>query len=116
MKGMLYVSGSSACDIYDLHSGCGKLLPIYYLRTASYVQPSQHPRFERGQRGKPFLADPVIPGFDFNISHEGDYVLLAVAHGAEGRTDIGVNVMDRTNSGDLAEAIDFQVSCFVSNE
>lgn len=52
-----------------------------------------------------------MPGLDFNTSHEGDYVLLAVVQGEAGKTDVGVDVMDLpTDADELADSIGFQVS------
>ena len=45
--------------------------------------------FEFGARGKPYLAsDPCKSSLKFNISHSGDYVVVALAYGRE----LGVDV------------------------
>uniref|UniRef100_A0A3Q2NUJ7 L-aminoadipate-semialdehyde dehydrogenase-phosphopantetheinyl transferase n=1 Tax=Fundulus heteroclitus TaxID=8078 RepID=A0A3Q2NUJ7_FUNHE len=53
-------------------------------------------RLERSPRGKPCLADTVNPHtFCFNISHQGDYAVLAAQQGAQ----VGVDVMKTTMPG-----------------
>lgn len=70
------------------------------------MPPPSHPEYKAGARGKPFLSSPQI-ALDFNTSHEGAYVLLAVIHG-EG--DVGVDVMDLPSDPDeLEDSISYQV-------
>jgi phosphopantetheinyl transferase len=65
--------------------------------------------FRHRARGKPYLCEPEVPGLDFNTTHEGTYVLLAVAHGTPGATDVGVDVMDLPAEPDeLASSVGFQ--------
>ncbi|XP_067889846.1 L-aminoadipate-semialdehyde dehydrogenase-phosphopantetheinyl transferase isoform X2 [Heterodontus francisci] len=61
-------------------------------------------QLQRTTKGKPFLANPVlnvIPNFNFNISHQGDYTVLA----AEPILQVGVDVMktDFPGSSSVAE-------------
>ncbi|XP_051882641.1 L-aminoadipate-semialdehyde dehydrogenase-phosphopantetheinyl transferase [Pristis pectinata] len=52
-------------------------------------------QLKRTTKGKPFLAHPVldmIPNFNFNISHQGDYTVLA----AEPVLQVGIDIM-KTN-------------------
>ena len=54
----------------------------------------------RTDKGKPYLQnaldrDSKVPGFDFNISHQGDYVLLA----AESSYHVGVDLMNIDRPG-----------------
>ncbi|XP_024865077.1 L-aminoadipate-semialdehyde dehydrogenase-phosphopantetheinyl transferase isoform X2 [Kryptolebias marmoratus] len=56
-------------------------------------------RLERSPRGKPFLAAPVKvssdSGWSFNLSHQGDYAVLAAEQGLQ----VGVDVMKTTMPG-----------------
>ncbi|XP_063807636.1 L-aminoadipate-semialdehyde dehydrogenase-phosphopantetheinyl transferase isoform X2 [Pseudophryne corroboree] len=59
---------------------------------------------ERTAKGKPFLANdiaPQYPNFNFNVSHQGDYAVLA----AEPEHQVGVDVMktDLPGSGSTEE-------------
>lgn len=92
----------------DPGSLAGRLLPTWYLREEGLVSPPAHPRYAHRARGKPYLADPPVPGLDFNTSHEGEYVLLAAVRGPG--ADVGVDVMDLPEDPEqLAASIDFQV-------
>lgn len=47
---------------------------------------------KRTEKGKPYLAnisEPFVKNFNFNISHQGDYTVLA----AEPKTKVGVDIM-----------------------
>ncbi len=49
-------------------------------------------KLERTERGKPFLANTVespFPNFNFNVSHQGQYAVLA----AEPEYQVGIDVM-----------------------
>lgn len=49
-------------------------------------------QLKRTIKGKPFLVNPVlniIPNLNFNISHQGDYTVLA----AEPILQVGVDIM-----------------------
>ncbi|GMK55740.1 hypothetical protein CspeluHIS016_0207960 [Cutaneotrichosporon spelunceum] len=88
-----------------IRSIAGRLLPTWYLRRTGLVLPPTHPRFAAGARGKPFLAEPEGLNFDFNTSHEGSYVLLAVGR------EVGVDVMDLPADPDELEAsISYQLT------
>lgn len=58
-------------------------------------------RLERSPRGKPFLAAPLKAGSDssrawsFNLSHQGDYAVLAADQGVQ----VGVDIMKSTMPG-----------------
>ncbi|XP_042343160.1 L-aminoadipate-semialdehyde dehydrogenase-phosphopantetheinyl transferase isoform X2 [Plectropomus leopardus] len=59
-------------------------------------------RLERSPRGKPYLAAPVSPdsgpeppSWTFNLSHQGDYAVLAAEQGAQ----VGVDIMKTTMPG-----------------
>ncbi|MFH0891597.1 MAG: 4'-phosphopantetheinyl transferase superfamily protein [Candidatus Falkowbacteria bacterium] len=56
--------------------------------------------------GRPFLEDPKIKDFDFNISHSGDYVVLAFSH-----RQIGVDI-------EKIRPVDFKIAetCFHDKE
>ncbi|KLT45173.1 4'-phosphopantetheinyl transferase [Cutaneotrichosporon oleaginosum] len=83
-----------------VRSVAGRLLPTWYLRRSGLVPAPSHPEYATGARGKPYLAAPGLAhALDFNTSHEGAYVLLAVARG-----DVGVDVMDLPRDPDELEA------------
>ncbi|CCD62716.1 L-aminoadipate-semialdehyde dehydrogenase-phosphopantetheinyl transferase [Caenorhabditis elegans] len=50
-------------------------------------------RFERTERGKPFLAVPADTTFGLNVSHQGDYVAFASSCSSK----VGVDVMRLDN-------------------
>lgn len=56
-------------------------------------------RLERTARGKPFLlrtsSTPGVPHWNFNVSHQGDYAVLA----AEAGRQVGVDVMKTSRPG-----------------
>ncbi|XP_070685739.1 L-aminoadipate-semialdehyde dehydrogenase-phosphopantetheinyl transferase [Pempheris klunzingeri] len=58
-------------------------------------------RLERSPRGKPYLAAPLKVGSDsgqawsFNLSHQGDYAVLAAEQGLQ----VGVDIMKTTTPG-----------------
>lgn len=54
-------------------------------------------RFERGDKGKPFLPDQ--PQFHFNLSHSEGYAALAWS---AGRTELGLDLEDTTRNVDWA--------------
>lgn len=58
-------------------------------------------RLERTARGKPFLprtsSTPGVTHWNFNVSHQGDYAVLA---GEPGR-QVGVDVMKTSRPGDF---------------
>ncbi|KAM9319474.1 L-aminoadipate-semialdehyde dehydrogenase-phosphopantetheinyl transferase [Gastrophryne carolinensis] len=61
-------------------------------------------RLERTAKGKPFLANNIplqYPNFNFNVSHQGDYAVLA----AEPELQVGVDIMktDRPGSSSIQE-------------
>ncbi|KAI3354351.1 hypothetical protein L3Q82_018877 [Scortum barcoo] len=60
-------------------------------------------RLERSPRGKPYLASPQVssdsgpepPAWSFNLSHQGDYAVLAAEQGLQ----VGVDIMKTTMPG-----------------
>ncbi|XP_007248647.3 L-aminoadipate-semialdehyde dehydrogenase-phosphopantetheinyl transferase [Astyanax mexicanus] len=55
-------------------------------------------RLGRTERGKPYLAEPSSPGslhWNFNVSHQGDYAVLAAEPGRQ----VGVDIMKTTRPG-----------------
>lgn len=58
-------------------------------------------RLERSPRGKPYLAAPLKvssdsgPAWSFNVSHQGDYAVLAAEQGMQ----VGVDIMKTTMPG-----------------
>ncbi|RSH78418.1 copper chaperone of lysine biosynthesis protein [Apiotrichum porosum] len=99
-----------------LGSLAGRLLPTWYLRESGLVPPPTHPQFKHKSRGKPYLSSPVLArALDFNTSHEGAYVLLAVVEGdGDGsgpEVDVGVDVMDLpTDPDELYDSISYQLT------
>uniref|UniRef100_A0A8C6TWQ1 L-aminoadipate-semialdehyde dehydrogenase-phosphopantetheinyl transferase n=1 Tax=Neogobius melanostomus TaxID=47308 RepID=A0A8C6TWQ1_9GOBI len=62
--------------------------------------PWSHIRLERTPRGKPYLASPLQVGsapvtWSFNVSHQGDYALLAAEQGVQ----VGVDIMKTVRPG-----------------
>ncbi|XP_034081526.1 L-aminoadipate-semialdehyde dehydrogenase-phosphopantetheinyl transferase isoform X2 [Gymnodraco acuticeps] len=64
-------------------------------------------RLERSPRGKPYLAAPLKvrsdsgtepPSWSFNLSHQGDYAVLAAEQGGQVGVDIMKNTMPGTSS------------------
>ncbi|XP_078258631.1 L-aminoadipate-semialdehyde dehydrogenase-phosphopantetheinyl transferase [Rhinoraja longicauda] len=65
-------------------------------------------QLKRTIKGKPFLAIPVlniIPNFNFNISHQGDYTVLA----AEPILQVGVDIMKTDFPGSTSVAEFFRI-------
>ncbi|XP_069825851.1 L-aminoadipate-semialdehyde dehydrogenase-phosphopantetheinyl transferase [Dendropsophus ebraccatus] len=61
-------------------------------------------QLDRTAKGKPFLVSgvpPQLPNFNFNVSHQGDYAVLA----AEPELQVGVDIMktERPGSGSTEE-------------
>uniref|UniRef100_A0A8R1DQG2 L-aminoadipate-semialdehyde dehydrogenase-phosphopantetheinyl transferase n=1 Tax=Caenorhabditis japonica TaxID=281687 RepID=A0A8R1DQG2_CAEJA len=52
-------------------------------------EPWKSIKFERTERGKPFLAEPADTKFGLNVSHQGDYVAFASSCSSK----VGVDVM-----------------------
>lgn len=53
---------------------------------------------DRTAKGKPFLVSgvpPQLPNFNFNVSHQGDYAVLA----AEPEVQVGVDIMKTDRPG-----------------
>ncbi|XP_034719953.1 L-aminoadipate-semialdehyde dehydrogenase-phosphopantetheinyl transferase [Etheostoma cragini] len=64
-------------------------------------------RLERSPRGKPYLAAPLKvtsdsgpepPAWSFNLSHQGDYAVLAAEQGVQ----VGVDIMKTTMPGSIS--------------
>ena len=62
-----------------------------YLKSVDY----KDIRFGRTESGKPFIAEPLITDIDINISHSGDYCVVA----ADNSSKVGVDVMKIEYSG-----------------
>ncbi|XP_072119226.1 L-aminoadipate-semialdehyde dehydrogenase-phosphopantetheinyl transferase isoform X2 [Mobula birostris] len=65
-------------------------------------------QLKRTAKGKPFLAHPIldaIPNFNFNISHQGDYSVLA----AESAFQVGVDIMKTEFPGSSSVAEFFRI-------
>ncbi|XP_010892044.2 L-aminoadipate-semialdehyde dehydrogenase-phosphopantetheinyl transferase [Esox lucius] len=60
---------------------------------------------ERTPRGKPYLASPEAGGWSFNLSHQGDYTVLAAEQGLL----VGVDVMKTTMPGSSSVPQFFQI-------
>lgn len=60
-------------------------------------------RLDRTPRGKPYLAHPLSDSgsapWSFNISHQGDFAVLAAERGRQ----VGVDVMKTTRPGNSLE-------------
>lgn len=60
--------------------------------------PWDHIRLQRTSKGKPVLAKDSLnpyPNFNFNISHQGDYAVLA----AEPEVQVGIDIMKTSFPG-----------------
>ncbi|XP_038673585.1 L-aminoadipate-semialdehyde dehydrogenase-phosphopantetheinyl transferase isoform X1 [Scyliorhinus canicula] len=76
----------------DAKAAMGGRLLIRKLIAEKLKIPWNEIQLQRTTKGKPFLANPVlntIPNFNFNISHQGDYTVLA----AEPNRQVGIDVM-----------------------
>ena len=58
-------------------------------------------RYRYGEHGKPHLASPAPHDLNFNLSHSGDRLLIAIRHGAEIGVDIEL-VQKRSKPPQLA--------------
>ncbi|XP_067364712.1 L-aminoadipate-semialdehyde dehydrogenase-phosphopantetheinyl transferase isoform X2 [Channa argus] len=68
-------------------------------------------RLERSPRGKPYLAAPLKASLDngqawnFNVSHQGDYAVLAAEQGVQ----VGVDIMKTTMPGSSSVSEFFRI-------
>ncbi|KAG9491364.1 hypothetical protein GDO78_000065 [Eleutherodactylus coqui] len=81
----------------------GRLL-IRKLIAEKLLIPWDKIQLDRTAKGKPFLVSgipPNLPNFNFNVSHQGDFAVLA----AEPELQVGVDIMktDRPGSGSTEE-------------
>lgn len=72
--------------------------------------PWAHIRLERSPRGKPYLAAPAQDGpaslsWSFNLSHQGDYAVLAAEQGMQ----VGVDIMKTVMPGSSSVADFFRI-------
>lgn len=83
---------SSLYVIFVLICKVGRLL-IRKAISESLQIPFSKILLSRSDKGRPYLAcssgDSTRPVFDFNISHQGDYVVLA----AESSNHVGIDLM-----------------------
>ncbi|XP_078401636.1 L-aminoadipate-semialdehyde dehydrogenase-phosphopantetheinyl transferase isoform X3 [Cetorhinus maximus] len=89
----------------DAKAAMGGRLLIRKLIAEKLKIPWNEIQLQRTTKGKPFLANPVlttIPNFNFNISHQGDYTVLA----AEPNRQVGVDVM-KTNFPGTSSVTEF---------
>lgn len=69
-------------------------------------------RLQRTAKGKPVLAKDSLnpyPNFNFNISHQGDYAVLA----AEPELQVGIDIMKTSFPGNIAflSYMSYSMSC-----
>ncbi|XP_043547761.1 L-aminoadipate-semialdehyde dehydrogenase-phosphopantetheinyl transferase isoform X1 [Chiloscyllium plagiosum] len=88
----------------DAKAAMGGRLLIRKLIAEKLMIPWNEIQLARTTKGKPYLANPVlttIPNFNFNISHHGDYAVLA----AEPNLQVGVDIVktDFPGSSSVAE-------------
>ncbi len=91
----------------------------HLVRTVMRI-PDSRAVFKRSQKGKPFLSNsevcPVarLRGMQFNVSHHGDWVILA----AESRFAVGCDVMrvERPRGSPLAEFFRYMKTNFSESE
>ncbi|XP_067842244.1 L-aminoadipate-semialdehyde dehydrogenase-phosphopantetheinyl transferase isoform X2 [Heptranchias perlo] len=88
----------------DAKAAMGGRLLIRKLIAEKLKIPWNEIQLQRTTKGKPFLTNPILnvfPNFNFNISHQGDYTVLA----AEPILQVGVDVMktDFPGSSSVAE-------------
>ncbi|XP_041055762.1 L-aminoadipate-semialdehyde dehydrogenase-phosphopantetheinyl transferase isoform X2 [Carcharodon carcharias] len=89
----------------DAKAAMGGRLLIRKLIAEKLKIPWNEIQLQRTTKGKPFLANPVlttIPNFNFNISHQGDYTVLA----AEPNRQVGVDIM-KTNFPGTSSVTEF---------
>ena len=74
----------------------GRLLPRYILTRAPYNVPWADLRFDKTSQGRPYLCTPDLSfAFDFNVSHDSDWVVY-ISHSGALDVDLptlGVDVM-----------------------
>lgn len=92
----------------------GRLLMRKFISKTTKV-PFNEITFRRDERGKPFLAHPNLEYIKFNISHQGDYVVLAGSNTVEA---LGVDVMKMEYKGgkELSEFFRLMNRQFTSSE
>lgn len=83
---------------YRVSSQAGRLM-MRKLISEKMAVPWNEVCLERTPKGKPFLARPAPPSatrsFSFNISHQGDFAVLAAERGLQ----VGVDVMKTSRPG-----------------
>ncbi|XP_059502610.1 L-aminoadipate-semialdehyde dehydrogenase-phosphopantetheinyl transferase isoform X1 [Stegostoma tigrinum] len=92
----------------DAKAAMGGRLLIRKLIAERLKIPWNEIQLQRTTKGKPFLANPVfttIPNFNFNISHHGDYTVLA----AEPNLQVGVDVVKTDFPGSRSVAEFFRI-------
>ena len=82
----------------QLISFTSELLKKYYL--ADYLAANPHDlEIGRTYYGKPYLLNAAYQDIDFNISHSGDYVILAVVKNAR----VGIDLELQSNESGITE-------------
>ncbi|XP_039397434.1 L-aminoadipate-semialdehyde dehydrogenase-phosphopantetheinyl transferase isoform X3 [Mauremys reevesii] len=88
------VIGSSSRHLHSCRPGAGRLL-IRKLIAEKLRIPWNEIHLQRTSKGKPFLVNDILgihSNFNFNVSHQGDYAVLA----AEPELQVGIDIM-KTN-------------------
>ena len=74
---------------------------------------SQLPPLTRTDNGRPCFSNTAMPRYDWNVSHDGDFVVFA--SGLQGVRNIGVDVMKVSDAKDAA-FFDNLRFCFTNDE
>lgn len=91
---LIYIACTDHCfHCFLLQCKAGRLL-IRKAVCDSLQIPYADVQLGRSEKGKPYMLNALdhnhqVPGFDFNISHQGDYVVLA----AESSHHVGIDLM-----------------------
>ncbi|KAL7414622.1 4'-phosphopantetheinyl transferase superfamily [Mrakia frigida] len=93
----------------------GRLLPLYLLSTLTEYVEASTITFQTGSHGRPSFASPVLDSpLDYNVSHDGDWVVMAWTRGSN--SAVGVDVMrlglpeGMKDANELVEALEDQLS------
>ncbi|KAL7414602.1 4'-phosphopantetheinyl transferase superfamily [Mrakia frigida] len=93
----------------------GRLLPLYLLSALTEYVEASTISFQTGSHGRPSFASPILDSpLDYNISHDGDWVVMAWSRGPN--SAVGVDVMrlglpeGMKDANELVEALEDQLS------